>query len=82
MTPAEQRAKSWIYSQRALRIILPNETSLGVFDHKGSFITMIDLEDDFDAGMRELWNLLWKAAGKPPYEKEVPKIDLGQLFGE
>ena len=83
MTPAEQRAKSWIYSQRALRLILPDETSLGVFDHKGTFIRMIDLTD-FDVGMRELWQLLWTTAGLPPYEarEDVPKIDLGQLFGE
>ena len=83
MTPAEQRAKSWIYSQRALRLVLPDETTLGVFDHKGTFIQMIDLED-FDVGMQELWQLLWNKAGLPPYEEqeEVPRIDLGTLFGE
>jgi hypothetical protein len=82
MTPAEQYAKSWIYSQRALRVILADDISIGLFDHKGAFITMIDLSD-FDAGMRELWGHLWRASGLSPYEKkEIPKIDLSQLLGD
>ena len=82
MNKAEQYAKSNIYSARALRLILSDENSLGVFDHKGAFITMIDLTD-FDTGMRELWLYLWNASGRPPYEQveEVPKVDFGDLFG-
>jgi len=82
MQKAELFAKSNIYSARALRLILSDETSLGVFDHKGSFLTLIDLTD-FDTGMRELWKYLWEASGRPPYEaaEEVPKIDFSDLFG-
>ena len=82
MQKAELFAKSNIYSARALRLILSDETTLGVFDHKGTFITMLDLAD-FDAGMRELWEHLWKASGRPPYEvvEEAPKVDFSDLFG-
>lgn len=82
MNQAEQHAKSHIYTARALRLLLADETSLGVFTNTGAFITMIDLTD-FDAGMRELWRHLWEASGHPPYEKneEVPKIDFQDLFG-
>ena len=83
MTHAEQYAKSNIYTARALRVILSDENSLGVFDHKGVFITMLDLSS-FEEGMRELWQLLWAASGRPPYEEKevVPQIDLSELFGD
>lgn len=82
MLKAELFAKSNIYSARALRLILSDETSLGVFDHKGGFITMLDLTD-FDEGMRELWRHLWDASGRPPYDavEPAPKVDFGDLFG-
>jgi len=78
MSPDEQWAKTYVYSPRALRIIMCPSGALALFDNCGRWIGM----RDFEGVMRALEEAKgWRDPAPGPSALELPSLASSEELG-